>query len=628
MLDPGSRESLTEQLRPPAGYRLSHAIGTTFTLDMISALSVPLSFVRGSGEDPSNSVALLNAIRKVSDRIDIFCQAGLIRVPRQANDLLAVLEPTIHQVTPSGSNSLFHPKVWLLEFEADGDYRYRFLCSSRNLTPDTSWDLLVRLDGWPADTTNDGDNAAAVDNEPLMRFLAKLPELCTAPLAETRARAIQGLISRLASVNWELPPDIRTLAFRPLGTGEHHPANTLAGLLQNPSSAVGLNGQIGEKRNFGANRIVIAPFVDNATMEILAGSWAESVRVYGRGNEFERLAPETLASRVMTFNAVDDSGLSPYDDEQADAEGEDLRGLHAKAIFTDFDHTTHVLMGSANATRAAFERNVEFSVEMTGAKKRIGTENITDALKGLPFSDFTGAGGAERSDDEKADWRLQNALIAAATHSYMMDAAGETDNYTVVVEHGYAPPAGMTARMGLLTLPGRLLEVTGASVALRFERLQLEMVTPYVVIELEDTGSKLRRSTVVQGVLRTDIAGRIDYVMANQLNTVEKLRAFLLLFLTPEQQAPPGGSQFAGAFGKFGTGGSFAGLFEAIASAAASPDAPALFADLDPVMKQLYRMSEGKAGGAIASLDPEDVQELDDVRLLWDAAVAAVGEAP
>lgn len=56
MLDPGAREALTEQLRPPAGYRLSHAVGTTFTLDMISALAVPLSFVRGSGEDPSNAV--------------------------------------------------------------------------------------------------------------------------------------------------------------------------------------------------------------------------------------------------------------------------------------------------------------------------------------------------------------------------------------------------------------------------------------------------------------------------------------------------------------------------------------------------------------------------------------------
>ncbi|MGP5394872.1 hypothetical protein [Arthrobacter rhombi] len=76
MLDPGAREALTEQLRPPAGYRLSHAVGTTFTLDMLSALSVPLSFVKGTGDDPSNAVAVLNAVRKVSDRVDVFCQAG------------------------------------------------------------------------------------------------------------------------------------------------------------------------------------------------------------------------------------------------------------------------------------------------------------------------------------------------------------------------------------------------------------------------------------------------------------------------------------------------------------------------------------------------------------------------
>jgi hypothetical protein len=84
---------------------------------MTSALSVPLSFVAGSGEEFTNPVAVLSALRKVSDRVDIFCQAGHIKAPSDASDLLALLEPMVHQV--SVKRGLFHPKIWLLEFEND-----------------------------------------------------------------------------------------------------------------------------------------------------------------------------------------------------------------------------------------------------------------------------------------------------------------------------------------------------------------------------------------------------------------------------------------------------------------------------------------------------------------------------
>lgn len=618
MLDPGVREALTEQLRPPAGYRLSHAVGTTFTLDMISALAIPLSFVRGSGEDPSNAVALLNAVKKVSDRIDIFCQAGLIRVPRHANDLLAVLEPIIHQVKAPLAGGLFHPKVWLLEYERDGDYTYRFLCSSRNLTPDATWDLLVRIDGRPPEMDNaEDDFSADIDNAPLSRFVDELPRLSTVPLSASRLETIRGLAQRASAVRWELPQDIKTLAFRPLGTEQRYPANSLVGLLQDPASAVGLNGLTGERSNFGGNRLLISPFVDDATLGILASYGARSLRVYGRDNELDRLTPETVGNPVIAFKAVDDIGLAP--DEEPDSEiapaAEDLRGLHAKAVFTDYDHTTHVLLGSANATRAAFGRNIEFSLELTGPKNRIGTEKIVESLKALPFSEFNGTGGAEREPSEEAEWRLQNALIAAAALNYSLDAAQSAQgaDYDVVLEHSYSPPSNMTARLGLLTLPSRLSEVQRDLSSQRhvFEGLHLAMVTPYVLIELRDSASGMVRSTVAQGVLRTDVEGRIDSVIASQLDTVEKLREFLLLFLSPEDQTPSGGGMFAGAFGSIGAGGSFAGLFEAIAAAACSPDAAELFAGLNPVMDRLYRISKGDS-------------EIEEVRLLWDAAVAAV----
>src|SRR4051794_32744032 len=181
---------------------------------MTSALSVPLSFVAGSGEEFTKPVAVLSALRKVADRVDIFCQAGQIKAPKDASDLLALLEPMVHQV--GVRRGLFHPKVWLLEFENDAERRYRFLCSSRNLTPDASWDLLVRLDGVPAEDLR----AADPDSGALGRFILALPQLCTVAYDGERLARLRGLASRLGSVRWELPEGIQQLAFRPLGTGE------------------------------------------------------------------------------------------------------------------------------------------------------------------------------------------------------------------------------------------------------------------------------------------------------------------------------------------------------------------------------------------------------------------------
>lgn len=617
MLDPGAREALTEQLRPPAGYRLNHAVGTTFTLDMISALAVPLSFVRGAGEDPANAVAVLNAVRKVSDRIDVFCQAGLIRVPRQANDLLAVLEPMVHQVRAPRGGGLFHPKIWLLEYEADGDLVYRFLCSSRNLTPDGTWDLLVRLDGRPAEEPGNG-TAPYVDNAPLARFIEALPGLATIPLVEQREHRIKGLADRVASIAWELPQDIRTLAFRPLGTGETHPADSLMGFLQNPETAIGLNGRTDDGRTFGGNRLLVSPFIDDATVKFFAGAGAQFVQVYGRGIQLDRLSPETLGNAKTTFHAIDDLGFAPAEESETETQSapDDLRGLHAKAFFTDFDHTTHILLGSANATRAAFGRNVEFAVEMSGPKSRIGTEKIAESLKKIPFSAFSGIGGVEGNADEAAEWRLQNALIDAASRTFMLDATGSADGnmFEVTVTHDFSPGEGFCGRIGLLTIPSKLLEIVSGPHCHTFTRLSLDMVTPFVIIELKDMVSGLVRSTIAQGFLRTDVEGRIDHIVAKQLDTAEKLRAFLLLFLTPEESSPLGnGGLPKGPFGAAAADGSFAGLFEAIAAASTSTDAATLFAGLAPVMERLYQLST-------------DHSEIEDIQRLWNAAVAAVGE--
>ena len=55
-----------------------------------------------------------------------------------------------------------------------------------------------------------------------------------------------------------------------------------------------------------------------------------------------------------------------------------LHGLHAKLFVSDDGWDSHVWTGSANATTAAFERNVEFLVHLTGKKSRCGIASFVE----------------------------------------------------------------------------------------------------------------------------------------------------------------------------------------------------------------------------------------------------------
>src|SRR4051794_15799420 len=97
MLHPFERRQLFELLRPPPGYALDCAVGTTFSLDLLALLTAPLAFTRfewneDSGPGAVDRMALLETIRRYAARIHLFCQAGRIALPKEGNQLLIYLE--------------------------------------------------------------------------------------------------------------------------------------------------------------------------------------------------------------------------------------------------------------------------------------------------------------------------------------------------------------------------------------------------------------------------------------------------------------------------------------------------------------------------------------------------------
>ena len=97
MLEPDGRAALTEQLRPPSGFHLRHAVATTFTLDLTTALSIPLAFAAHRVRESQDPIAILDAVRRAADKIDVFVQAGQIFEPRvaSASPNTSTIRPTV-----------------------------------------------------------------------------------------------------------------------------------------------------------------------------------------------------------------------------------------------------------------------------------------------------------------------------------------------------------------------------------------------------------------------------------------------------------------------------------------------------------------------------------------------------
>jgi hypothetical protein len=367
MLEPEGRQLLLDALRPPAGYALDYALGTTYSLDLMSLLVAPLAFAlfdreASDGRLVADPIALLEAVRRNADRMDIFCQAGQIAVPREHRAILNYLESSIHQAVPPNPSAIFHPKVWVIRYREipDGQVTYRLLCLSRNLTFDRSWDTVLRLEG----RTQPGGPA----DPRLASFVRSLPGLCPAAEVEaSRAPAIQQLADELGSVVFEPPEGFDRIAFWPLGL---------------ESAVWPFVGRIDRL-------LVISPFVTAGCLARLTRegsrhilvSRPEALDLVGANaiqpfSETLILNPTAMAQEVTDPKAPANDGGSAVREAMAEQAGIELRGLHAKLYVADAPWRTRLWTGSANATDAAFGANVEFLVELEGPKGRIGIDAI------------------------------------------------------------------------------------------------------------------------------------------------------------------------------------------------------------------------------------------------------------
>lgn len=186
-----------ELLAPPAGYSLHTAVGTTYSLDFDALVGVCIALGLSestNSELKANPVHMLEALRRTSSRVALFCEAGQIHAPANNSPLYILLEKMVFEVKVKEQKvqpkyPSFHPKFWLLKYiNADGSFLYRLVVLSRNLTFDRSLDVAVKLDGKEISGTSDR-------SKPISDFLSYL--LASLPASEGNAKEKRKMLKQL-----------------------------------------------------------------------------------------------------------------------------------------------------------------------------------------------------------------------------------------------------------------------------------------------------------------------------------------------------------------------------------------------------------------------------------------------
>jgi hypothetical protein len=588
MLAPDSRAVLLRELKPPTGFAFDSAVATTFTLDLTSTLIPALAFssYSFSGRIP-DPVAALESVRRTAQRLDVFCQGGNIGVPGKAPDLLAFLEPMVHEVRrPSGG--LFHPKVWFVKY-TDDDQRsaYRLLVLTRNLTADASWDLAVRLD------SSGLSRRALRENRPLQAFLRSMPGRTVRPLDAERTARVERLATEAGFVEWEYPEAVESVTFHYLD-----------------------HGREGSIDFAGARHLVVSPFVNDNGLNLIRPDGP--ISILSRQEELEKLTPESVArldayliDTLAGFRDEPEAGEKP-----ADGPAQGLLGhLHAKMYVIEPHgraHRARLIIGSTNATDAALRTNVEFCVEFEGPRKHLGIDAFLgdDAPFRTLLESYQPVGGAKPDSQEDEQKDLDNVLraISEITHTVTVAAtAGDGEprhDLRVTADRGYTFPSGWKATLELLTSPGAVRTVV-ASIPIdeTFTGVETADITPFLVVRIT-TLSGLTGGTVLVAELVGDPVDRLDVVLARQIDTPEKFLRFLYLLLSLGDPAllaalASGDGSGSGGFNPL-TGGP--GVLELVLRALA--ESPSVLEDLDRLIRRLQATDAGR--GVL----PEGLDEL------------------
>lgn len=369
-------------LMPDDGWTTSWAIGTTYGLNLEVLMTVPLALFHGKylseKTDLCNLKAdMLDALNKVRDRMFVFVHENNFSAKCRFSKLMSFLDQNIYNVRPERENSRFHPKIWLVRYERGEEYKYRLVAMSRNITTATDFDIAVKLDGHSKSNKGKANDALIG----IMKYLVKHSA------NDEALKVIEKQIKEeLPKVCFEAPSPFTKAVFGP------HKFN-------DPDIKKSWSCPLCEQfkcEEFKCEQLmVISPFVDKDTLEMLRGRLKEGVQpvLVSRENELDKIVPSELEKwDCYQWNSVLEEAADYEEmesDEVMDPNISRSISLHAKIYIIKAKMKSqrcsqnNWFVGSTNCTNAGFERNVEALVHLASKDDATSVDSVFKSLEPL-----------------------------------------------------------------------------------------------------------------------------------------------------------------------------------------------------------------------------------------------------
>ncbi|VDN47255.1 conserved protein of unknown function [Petrocella atlantisensis] len=332
-----NRLSYSEMLQPEIGYELDFAVGLTYSLDLEALLGIPVSFGLLDEVDSSlmrSPFYLLEAIRKSSDRLAVFCNAGGISLPQNIQSVYSLLENSVFEVKLANKQN-FHPKVWFAKYiNKDGEAYIKLLVLSRNMTFDTSIDLCVELSGRIT-------HRSYSKNKPLADMLTYVSKYAE----KTKRQRIIELAEDIMKIkNFEIEHPFEDYEFLPIG----------------------ITGYDKEKTKLFDGKydlFAVSPFLsDDVVKNLTKGAYNKTLIT--RKSSITETVMNSFDSVYITKDILTDNEYGVKQD------------IHAKLYFTKTEEGNYLYIGSANASHNAFNNNVEFLLKLKYKPNCVGYKTI------------------------------------------------------------------------------------------------------------------------------------------------------------------------------------------------------------------------------------------------------------
>lgn len=423
MLKPAEeRLNYSDLLTPPTGYDVDFAVGTTYSLDLEALVGVPIALslsVEMEGTFKENPIYVLEALRRSVDKFAIFCEAGQIKTPQNANNVFSLMENSVFEVALANEKS-FHPKVWLIKYRNEEEEElYRFLVLTRNLTFDRSWDLAIGLEGKK-------NKRKTLNNRPISDFLRFLISYSK---DDEKTDKIESLISDLDYVHFDsVDKHIPSFEFYPLGIDGYGKDET--GIFENYH-----------------HLLIISPFLSNQTVSSLNRLSLKN-------------ASKTLITRRTELTKLDETVVEDFDiyalkDLVVEGEGAlsgeneanelaQLQDIHAKLYARTKYNEHQIFIGSANCSERAFNGNVEFLLRLDYQKYGFRIQHLLNDLFGEderdnPFEKIELIPEKDETDTILSD-EMEKAIKQLCRARSKANLIGEEDNYSLKITFDEIPP--------------------------------------------------------------------------------------------------------------------------------------------------------------------------------------------